>query len=377
MTVLRPSGDTLAMIPVYSPVEVDRQVDIMASIQRVYERHRYILDVEVERFEEAFAAYCGVGQCVGVANGTDALELALRAVDVGLGDGVALVANAGPYGSSAVRAIGAVPLYVDIDPISRTMSPGALAASLNAQPKAAVVTHLYGRLADMAALSEIAHRAKLPLIEDCAQAHGAMRDGKRAGSFGALGCFSFYPTKNLPAIGDAGAVVTDDAQLARRVRWLARYGWEEKYHVAHAGGRNSRLDELQAAVLNDRLPYLDEWNRQRRSIAAAYQAGLAATAVSFRASSGPDYVAHIVAVEVADRDVFRGALAERQIGTDVHYPLPDHRQTANVAAEQPVSLPHTEATCARVVSLPCFPGMTKRQVETVLKAIAEQALAGA
>jgi dTDP-4-amino-4,6-dideoxygalactose transaminase len=355
------------MIPVYSPVYVDDAVDVRAAMSRVIARGRYVLGPEVERFEQAFADYCGVGECVTVANGTDALELALKAVGVGPGSSVALVANAGYYGTAALRAVGATPRYIDVDGETLTMSVDALAAALGERLDAVLVTHLYGRLAAIEDLLDLARDAGLPVVEDCAQAHGAMRGGKRAGSFGTAACFSFYPTKNLPAIGDAGAVVTSDPAIARRIRSLRQYGWTAKYHVEAGGGRNSRMDEIQAAVLNDRLPRLEEWNAQRRSIAERYVAAFVGHPAALP-SLGEDYVAHLFVLRTSRRDDLRQSLFADDVATDVHYPVPDYRQPAN--PQVGTSLPVTERVCREVCTLPCYPGMTSAQTERVTRAVA-------
>ncbi len=358
-----------ASIPVYSPASVDAAVDVVGSISRVIERHRYLSGPELDRFEAAFAEYCGVGYCIGVANGTDALEIALRALNVVPGDRVAVVANAGFYGSTAVRAIGAVPVYVDIDPATLQMSPAALSEVLRLRPTAVIATHLYGLLSDIEAIVAVATEGGVPVIEDCAQAHGARRDGKRAGSFATIGCFSFYPTKNLGAVGDAGGIVTNDPALAARIRRLRQYGWAAKYHVKTAGGRNSRLDEIQAAVLGDRLPHLDAWNAERRSIAARYVAGLAGLPLTCPPSLTEDYVAHLFVIQVEDRDRFREHMAARGVSTDVHYPVPDHHQLA-YGPEQHPPLAATERACERVVTLPLFPGLADADIDTVIEAVA-------
>jgi dTDP-4-amino-4,6-dideoxygalactose transaminase len=284
-----------------------------------------------------------------------------------------VVANAGHYGSTAVHAIGAIPEYVDIDPVTMTMSPLALSAALEGRPAegrpaAVIVTHLYGQLAETDAIVAAASRLGIPVIEDCAQAHGATRAGTRAGAFATIGCFSFYPTKNLGAVGDGGALVTDDTAIAARLRSLRQYGWGDKYHVDRPGGRNSRLDEIQAAVLNDRLPSLDKWNRERRQIATIYRQGLGRTPLLLPSSDGEDYVAHLYVVRVADRSRFREHLAAHGIDTEVHYPVPDHRQRAYDASSSAVELPETEAACSSVVSLPCYPGIERSALTRVIAA---------
>ena len=342
------------------------EVDLTATIERVLSTGRFILGPELERFEAAFAEYCGTRDCVGVANGTDALELALRALGVGPGQQVAIVANAGPYGATAVYATGATPRYVDVDPVTLDMDPAQLEQAIADGIAAVIVTHLFGQLADMDAISSLASAAGIPLVEDCAQAHGARRGNHRAGAMGAIGCFSFYPTKNLGAVGDGGAVVTDDAGLAARVRRLRAYGWSEKYKVTLSGGRNSRLDELQAAVLSARLPYLDAWNRRRRLIADRYIEQLSRLPVRPVSQGGEGDVSHLFVVLVDDRDDLAESLREASIGTDVHYPVPDHLQPGR--GPQP-ALPVTEAACRSVLTLPCHPGLTERDVGMVITAV--------
>ena len=301
------------------------RADLAASVQRVFDRGWYILGPEVAAFEGEFAAYCGTAHCLSVANGTDALEIALRALGVGPGDRVATVANAGGYASTAIRAAGARPLYVDIDPVSMNLSPGSLAAALDREVRAVIATHLYGRMAHLPALLEVTGRAGLPLIEDCAQAHGAAIAGRKAGSWGAMGCFSFYPTKNLGACGDGGAITTGDPALAARVKGLRQYGWTSKYHSAEYG-RNSRMDEMQAAILRARLPLLDGGNRRRREIAARYSASLAGSRIACPPASGEESVAHLYVIRAAHRDTVRAELEAAGISTEIHYPVPDHWQ---------------------------------------------------
>lgn len=357
-----------ADIPFFSAAVANADLDFSSSIRRVLERHWYVLGTEVEGFEREFARYLGSESCVSVANGTDALEIGLRAIGVGPGDRVIAVANAGFYGSTAIHATGGSPLYVEVDPITLTMSPDALAEALQCEPKAVIVTHLYGRLANIEELMGLAKEAGVPVVEDCAQAHGAQRHGKHAGTFGTIGCFSFYPTKNLGAFGDGGAIVTDDDQLAAKIRALRQYGWSKKYHVSEVGGRNSRLDEIQAAVLRLKLPYLDRWNEARRVIAGRYSDAFSSLPVQGPDSIGEDYVAHLYVVRVGDRERFREYLKEHGVGTDIHYPIPDYRQAA-------YPMPHakrlviTESACESVVSLPCYPGMTDENVHRVIEAV--------
>jgi len=357
------------MIPLFSSSAANAGVDLAAAVQRVLDSNWYVLGNEVTSFEREFAQFVGSAECVSLANGTDALELALRALGVAPQDTVACVANAGFYGSTAIHAVGATPLYVDVDPVSLNMSASSLQAALAHKPKVVIVTHLYGQMADIGALTRMAHEAGAAVIEDCAQSHGALRGGRRAGSVGDIGCFSFYPTKNLGALGDGGAVTCNDPALAAKVRTLRQYGWSTKYCVATPQGRNSRLDEMQAAILRDKLRKLDGWNAQRREIAAKYNAAFAALPVTLPPSTGEDYVAHLYVLRIKAREAFREHLRSRNVATDVHYPIADHRQPAYPAARAAGSLAHTEAACDNVVSLPCFPGLAEAQVAEVIEAV--------
>lgn len=356
------------MIPLFSSSTANADIDFNSALQPVLERSWYILGEEVQGFETEFAHYIGVDHCISVANGTDALELALRGLGVGAGDRVVTVANAGFYSSTAIYAVGATPVYADINPITLTLDPSALQKAMASKPAAIIVTHLYGYLAAIEEIIHIAASAGVPLIEDCAQAHGARRNDRLAGSFGAIGCFSFYPTKNLGALGDGGALVTNDTQLAERVRQLRQYGWSRKYNVSIAGGRNSRLDEMQAAILRAKLPFLDVWNAQRRSIAERYNHAFAPLDVKMPTSLGDDYVAHLYVLQMRGRKNMAAFLQKRQIATDIHYPVPDHLQEAyDVSLSH--TLPFTEAACDSVISLPCFPGMSDEQVGQVIAAV--------
>lgn len=344
------------------------RAELDAAIARVADRGWYILGPEVEAFEREFAAYCGTGECVAVANGTDALELALRALGLGPGDEVAAAANAGMYATAAIRAAGAAPVFADVDASTLLMDPAALASAFTLRTRAAIVTHLYGRLADVGGLAGIARQRGVALIEDCAQAHGAQAQGAKAGSFGALGCFSFYPTKNLGALGDAGAVVTSDGALAARVRALRTYGWGAKYHCTMEGGMNSRMDEVQAAVLRAKLSRLDGWNLRRRAIAARYAGTIAHPAIVAPpvAVPGADVV-HLYVVRTRERESLRAHLADAGVATDVHYPVPDHLQPGGRVSPSP-RLPNTERACAEVLSLPCYPELTDAEVDEVAAA---------
>lgn len=343
--------------------------ELVASTRRVIERGWYVLGSECASFETAFADYCGVAHAIGVANGTDALELALRAVGVGKDDAVVTVANAGFYTSTAIHAIGAKPVYVDVVAETHSMCIESLEQALAQQAvRAVIVTHLYGRLAGIEGIESICRPRGIPVIEDCAQAHGAARDGRKAGSFGAVGCFSFYPTKNLGALGDGGAIITSDPAIAGRVRELRQYGWDKKYQVARAGGRNSRLDEIQAAVLLAKLPHLDRWNEERRKIARLYSTEIKNPRVRCPADFDGSNVAHLFVVCCDDRDGLRKHLDSLGIGSDVHYPVPDHRQPA-YSASQTHGLAVTEDLSTQILTIPCFNGMEQDEISRVVAAM--------
>ncbi|GAB3858300.1 DegT/DnrJ/EryC1/StrS family aminotransferase [Dactylosporangium cerinum] len=342
-----------------------------AAVRRVVDSGWYILGPEVEAFEAAFAAYCGVPHAVGVGNGTDAIELALAAVGAGRGSRIALAANAGGYGTTAVLALGAEPVYVDVDEDTATLDPVLLDRETF---DAVLVTHLYGRLADMAALRVVADRHGAAVVEDCAQAHGAAgnsggTDGRRAGAWGDAAAFSFYPTKNLGALGDAGAVLTADAGVAQRVRRLRQYGWDRKYHQVAGPARNSRMDELQAAVLAAKLPHLDGWNARRVAVAARYAATIEHPKLTLPGVAAPSHVGHLYVLRTTDRDALSAHLRAHGVPHDVHYPVPDHRQPVHRGRYAGRDLPVTERLCAEVLSLPCHPALDPAEVDRVAAAL--------
>lgn len=344
------------------------QPQLAAAIQSVLESGWFILGEHVQRFEVAFAGYLGVPHAVGVANGTDALELGLRALGVEAGDRVLTAANAGGYASVAIHACGAQPQFVEVERDGWHIDAGHLAAALASRPRALVVTHLYGQLGPVEEQVAAARAAGVMVLEDCAQAHGARRAGVHAGAFGDAGSYSFYPTKNLGALGDGGAVVTRDAAIAQRVRRLRQYGWEEKYRVVHPHGRNSRLDEVQAAVLEVKLAHLDADNARRRAVAAAYAAGIRNDAIAVPRRGGEDDVVHLFVVRCAARDALRAHLAAAGVRTDIHYPIPDHRQPAFASRHSGVALPATERLAAEVVTLPAHPALGEADVARVIEA---------
>ncbi len=361
-----------ALIPVNS---LSRHIaplqDALSSIAAtVIASGYYVLGPNVKAFEQEFSNYCGATHCISVANGTDALELSLKAMEVGTGDHVAVVANAAMYGTSAVLACDATPVFVDTNADDGLMSLASLKAALDAGPlpKVVVVTHLYGKLAQIEDIVALCHDRGIKVLEDCAQAHGAERGGRRAGSFGDIASFSFYPTKNLGALGDGGAIITSDDALALRATQLRQYGWTAKYTNSLSGGRNSRLDELQAALLRHMLPLLDGWNQRRREIANRYAAGLKTDRLRHIGSVGDEHVAHLYVVRCDDRDGLRAHLQSAGVQTEVHYPLCDHRQPCHQGRFNSVSLPYTEADAMQVLTLPCFPELTDAEVDTVIAA---------
>ena len=342
--------------------------ELRAALDETLESGWFVLGERVRRFETAFADWCGARHAVGVANGTDALAIALRAAGVRAGDAVVTVANAGGYASCAIAACGATPCYVDVDAESMNVDPRALAVALARHPRAVVVTHLYGRLAAVGDIARRCAQAGAVLVEDCAQAHGAHAGGRAAGTFGALGCFSFYPTKNLGALGDGGAIVTDDDALAKRVRSLRQYGWDGKYRVSEEGGRNSRLDELQAAVLGVKLRHVGDEIARRRHIARAYEAGISNPSIHLPSRGGGADALHLYVVRSPVRDALAAHLASANVQTDIHYPVPDHRQAALAGRGDDVSLPVTEALAQEILTIPCHPGMSDEEISHVIAA---------
>lgn len=344
--------------------------ELHAALDRVMDSGWYILGPEVEAFEREFAAYHGVGYAVGVANGTDAIELALRAADVGRGDEVITVSHTAVPTVCAVERASATPVLVDIDPTTYTIDPAAVEAAITPRTKAILPVHLYGHPADMNALTDIAQRHNLLLVEDCAQAHGARCDGRLVGTFGDLAAFSFYPTKNLGAYGDGGAVITDDPQLAERLKRLRNYGQVRRYHHAERGV-NSRLDEMQAALLRVKLKHLDSINDARREIATAYHRALEGVALPTE-QPGVRHVYHLYVVRHPGRDQLAEALGARGIETLVHYPIPVHLQAAYAdLGYGKGSLPVTEQVAQEILSLPLYYGLTDEQVALVADATAD------
>lgn len=345
--------------------------EIDAAVARVLNSGWYILGKEVTAFEEEFAAFCGAVGCVGVNSGTDALTLALRACGVGPGDQVVTVSHTAVATVAAIALTGATPALVDIDPATYTMNPAALESAITPATKAVVPVHLYGHPAEMDAILRIACAHGLAVIEDCAQAHGAVYKGQPVGTLGDLGCFSFYPTKNLGALGDGGAVIGNDLNLLERVRLLREYGWTPSVrYVSMIPGMNSRLDEVQAAVLRVKLRFLHEENEARRALAARYGQLLAGAAMLPVEAPGCRHVYHLYVVRVPARDAVRRQLDGLGVGTGVHYPVPVHLQPAyaqgGVLAHE---LGESERAAAEILSLPMQPFLNHGQIERVGQAL--------
>jgi dTDP-4-amino-4,6-dideoxygalactose transaminase len=348
------------------------RADIEAGWARVLRSGRFIGGEAVEEFEQAWAAYCGVPHAVGVANGTDALQLALTALGIGAGDEVIVPANTFVATAEAVVLAGATPRFADVSPGTLLLTPEQLEAAVTDRTRAVIVVHLYGQMPDMDALCHAAARAGLAVIEDAAQAHGATWRGLPAGSIGMVGCFSFYPAKNLGAFGDAGAVVTADADLAGRIRCLRDHGRAESSHYQHElVGTNSRLDALQAVVLTAKLARLDAWTQARRRAIAAYRAALAGSAVRMVDElPGSQGVYHLAVVRVPARERVERRLAAMGIQTGIHYPVPCHRQ-APYQSFATGRLVAAEEAATEILSLPIFPHISDGQVARVCEAVHE------
>ncbi|MCW5701097.1 MAG: DegT/DnrJ/EryC1/StrS family aminotransferase [Bradyrhizobium sp.] len=340
---------------------------IDAAITRVLESGSYILGAEVEAFESEFAAYCEATHCVGVANGLDALTLALRALDVGPGDEVIVPSNTYIATWLAVSAVGATPVSVEPDAATHNIDPARIEAAITSRTKAILPVHLYGQPADLDPVLAIAQAHDLALVEDAAQAHGARYKGRRIGAHGDIVCWSFYPGKNLGAMGDAGAITTNRDDLADRIRVLRNYGSREKY-VNEVQGVNSRLDPIQAAILRTKLPHLDDWTARRRAVAARYDGGLATAGIALpHVPEWADPVWHLYVVRSPERDKLQARLASAGVGTLIHYPIPPHMQAAYAGMEiVRGALPLAERLAREVLSLPLSPYLTLEQQDAVI-----------
>jgi dTDP-4-amino-4,6-dideoxygalactose transaminase len=345
--------------------------EVRQAIEEVLASSRFILGPQGAAFEEEFAAYLGAGHAVGVASGTDAIHLALRAVGVGSGDEVITAANTCVPTVAGISATGATPVLIDADPRTFTMDPGQLEAAITPRTKAIVPVHLYGHSCDMAPILETAQTHGIAVVEDCAQAHGAAYRGKRCGTFGQAAAFSFYPTKNLGAYGDAGAVVTSDARVADAVRKLRNYGEEQRYYHS-VKGFNSRLDEIQAAILRVKLRHLDGWNEARRDRADAYRRRLEGLPVTLPFEARwAKHIYHLFVIRSDQRDALQAHLRREGISTLMHYPVPIHLQKAYAdLGLSKGAFPEAEQACNEVLSLPMYPELPFEAIEGAAKAIA-------
>jgi dTDP-3-amino-3,4,6-trideoxy-alpha-D-glucose transaminase len=367
------------------------KTEIDAAVAAALDSGWYILGRQVAAFEQEFAAYLsGKWQvasdpneaanlplatrnpqltCVGLNSGTDALRLALWACEIGVGDEVITVSHTAVATVAAIRLAGATPIFVDVEADTYTLDPATLEAAITPRTKAVLPVHLYGHPVEMSLILPIARRHGLRVIEDCAQAHGALYQGQPVGTMGDLACFSFYPTKNLGAFGDGGAVVSADPALIERVRSLREYGWTpQARYISQEEGMNSRLDELQAAILRVKLRHLDQWNQQRRAVAARYAEQLPAQLIKPVERLGCTHVYHLYVVRTPKRDAFRQQLQMAGIGTAVHYPAPVHQQPAYYHYAKMASLPQTEQLATEILSLPMHPHLNEQDVARVCAA---------
>ena len=365
------------MIPQTSPGANYRahQTEIDSAVARVMQSGVYILEKEVSAFEKEFSAYLGVQYGIGVGSGTDALHIALRACGIGPGDRVATTPLTASATAAAIEMAGAIPMFVDVDPRTGLLDPERLERAIKGagsqRLKAIVPVHLYGYPADMEAITALANRYGLMVIEDCAQSHGASIDMRKTGTWGHMAAFSFYPTKNLGALGDGGAVITNDRSLAEKATLLREYGWRERY-VSERAGVNSRLDEMQAAILRVKLPYLDHENSRRREVAELYAIALSgATLEAIRPTAKVQHVYHQYVVMCDRRHELLAFLKNEGVGALIHYPVPLHRQPAYHSRRSPQeeALANSERICGRVLSLPMFPELTNEQVAKVIQVV--------
>lgn len=352
--------------------------DISNKVGKLSVSGSYILGQNVTSFEKLFTDYVGARGCVAVANGTDALAIGLRALGVVAGDAVLNVANAGGYTTIATKLIGAEPVFFDVQPESlqaslsdiQTALKEAVAKGLN--PKAIVVTHLFGQInPEIQEIVNFAHEHNLAVLEDCAQAAGAKLNGKHAGIFGDAATISFYPTKNLGASGDAGAIYSLSSSVIEKAKSLRQYGWSEKYQISLDGGQNSRMDEIQAAILVEKLGHLDSWNIRRRSIFKSYLKSASPKIKFTTISSDESFVAHLIVVRHENKSATELAsyFASKGISTGVHYPIPDNRQTLNLKYRDATATPVTDVESKRILTIPMFPEMTQSEIDQVCEAL--------
>lgn len=355
-----------------APMERELDTEIRAAFERVYSSSRYIRGKEAEAFEKEFAKFCNTDYCVGVGNGLDALMLALKALDIKLGDEVIVPSNTYIATVLAVSYVGAAPIFVEPDIRTFNIDTSKIEEKITDKTKVIMPVHLYGQPCDMAPIAALAEKYGLFIVEDCAQAHGAAYKGRKVGSFGNVSGFSFYPGKNLGALGDAGAAVTNDKELADKIRALGNYGSDYKYHNIYKG-HNSRLDEMQAAFLSAKLQYLDKMNNERRKIAARYLKGIKNPDIILPyVIPDAEPVWHIFGIRCVERDRLEKFLNDREIGTNKHYPIPIHLQKCYADLEiSKGELPISEEISMTQLSLPMYYGMTDEQIELVIDSVNE------
>ena len=358
---------TAPRVPFMSLVPGEDAADVRRAIDRVIARGWFVLGPEVSGFEQEFAAASGAAHAVGVGTGTDAIALILRALGIGAGDEVITSPLSAAYSALAIMMAGARPVFADVDPHRATIDPERIAPLVGPRTRAILPVHLYGQPADLAAIERVAARHHLAIVEDCCQAHLAASDGRPVGTIGVAGAFSFYPTKNLGALGDGGAVVTNDRALADRIKRLRNGGQTDRYHHLEPG-INSRLDDMQAAVLRARLPRLQGWTARRRAIAARYRSRLAGAPVDLLPERDTGHVYHLFVVTTGERDDLQAHLAARGVETLIHYPVPIPRQPA-LAAEQPADCPVAARLCGGLLSLPLHPALRDDEVDEVAAAV--------
>ena len=343
--------------------------EIDAAISRVLDSGWYILGSEVRLFEEEFASYIGVAHGIGVGSGTEAIHLALVACGIGRGDEVITASHTAVATVAAIELSGATPALLDIEPDYYTIDPRKIESAITLKTRAIIPVHIYGQPADMDPILEIAERYNLRVIEDCAQAHGSGYKGKRVGSIGDIGCFSFYPTKNLGALGDGGMVVTSNKELSKRAYLLREYGWTERY-VSHFSGWNTRLDEIQAAILRVKLKHLNEDNSKRVHLAKIYDRELStANLILAKLRENCTHVNHLYVVRSPKRDELLTFLKEKGIGASIHYPVPVHLQPAYKSLHGCEELPETEKVAKEILSLPIYPELSESDIQMTIKTI--------
>jgi dTDP-3-amino-3,4,6-trideoxy-alpha-D-glucose transaminase len=373
MTVTDPATSVADRIPTtrLDPADPALVDELLAVVEGVARQGAFTMGAELEAFEAEFAAYCGSPHAVGVSSGTEAIVLALKALGIGAGDEVILPTNSFIATAEGVSLAGAKPVLVDVDPSTHLITAAAVAAAIGPDTRAVIPVHLMGSTVDMDALLEVTRPAGLKVIEDTAQAHGAFVGGRRVGTIGDIGCFSFYPTKNLGGWGDGGGIVTADAELADRIRLLRSHGEQPRYHHRMVG-TTARLDALQAALLRVKLRRLDGWNDDRRRIGAALRAGLEGTSVELpaAATADGDHVYHLFIVRTSQRDALREHLDRHGVSTAVHYPFPIHRTEAYADLGMGEgSLPVAERLAEEILTLPLFPTMSDEDVTRIVDAV--------